>query len=87
MSPPGKEVLIMEVKNELVRFSRNVHYLRKKNGYTQKDMAIIMHICVGSLRKLEKGMIPKCITAETLYLLCKHFHISADLILNEEFES
>ena len=51
----------MEVKNELVRFSRNVHYLRKKNGYTQKDMAIIMHICVRSLRKLEKGMIPKWI--------------------------
>ena len=46
-------------------------------------MANILGISVSSLRKVEKGMIPRCITAETLYNLCYYFQISDDLIVNE----
>ena len=73
----------MAAEKELKNFFKNVLYLRKKYGYTQKEMANILGISVSSLRKVERGMIPRCITAETLYNLCYYFQISADLILNE----
>ena len=73
----------MAAEKELKHFCKNVLYLRKEYGYTQKEMANILGISVSSLRKVEKGMIPRCITAETLYNLCYYFQISDDLIVNE----
>ena len=73
----------MGAERELEYFCENILYLRRKYGYTQKEMAVILEINLNSLRKVERGMIPRCITAKTLYNLCNYFQISADLILNE----
>ena len=75
---------IMDSKEMLNYFCKNILYLRKQYGYTQKKMAYIMGISVSSLRKLERGIMPRCITAKTLYNLCRHFQISADFLLSEE---
>ena len=74
----------MSSEKELELFRKNIQYLRKKYGYSQKKMAEILQISASSLYRLEKGIIPRCLTAKTLFLICQHFQISADCILNEE---
>ena len=67
-------------------FCRNVQYLRKTHQYSQHKMAEIMGISVKSLRKVENGSIPRCITARTVYLLCWHFQISSDSVVFQILE-
>ena len=74
----------MTCEKELNIFCKNIYYLRKKNKYSQKKMAKIMNISTGSLRKVENGIVPRCIYAGTIYRICLHFNISADLLIGCE---
>ena len=65
-------------------FSKNVHYLRQVHNLTQKEMAKIMGISVGCLRKIEKGTIPPRASCSMLIYVCNYFDLSADEIVRED---
>ena len=75
----------MNVDHECKNFRRNVAYLRKKHSLTQAQMAKIMNVGIGTVRSLERGIVPPRLNAYVLYLLHDHFHISIDsLFLSRE---
>ena len=76
----------MEENNLYLKaFCRNVHRLRKEHGLSQKEMARIMGIGVGSLRKVEQGTVPPRMDILVLRNLTLHFSIPiSSLIWDEE---
>lgn len=58
---------------------RRVHEFRVQNKYTQALFAESIDISVNFLSEIENGK--KGMSQETLYKLCKRFHLSADYIL------
>jgi Predicted transcriptional regulators len=58
---------------------RRVHEFRIQNKYTQALFAESIDISVNFLSEIENGK--KGMSQETLYKLCKRFHLSADYIL------
>jgi transcriptional regulator with XRE-family HTH domain len=72
----------MNVSLELKNFCRNVAYLRKKHSLTQAEMAKIMNVGVGTIRSLERGIVPPRLSADVLYSLHDHFHISVDALFS-----
>ncbi len=70
----------------LENFCFNVHHLRIYHNLTQKQMADIIGISVGTLRKLEASSLQVRINCNMLYRICEHFQISADVILFEALD-
>ena len=68
------------------RIFRNIRYLRKQHNLSQKQMAQIMRLCVGGIRKIEKGDHSVRIHIGHIYRLCDHFSISADALVYTDFE-
>lgn len=66
--------------------SKNVKYLRKSRGITQKEMAKILGIGVGSLSKLEKGKLPPRLCVDVLFIMERAFGIKSYRFLCEEIE-
>ncbi len=60
-------------RDELKVLCKNIYYLRKKNGLTQREMAGQLNISLYSLRMIERGIIPKNLSCEILYYLQLHF--------------
>ena len=58
---------------DLENFSNNIKQLRKTHGLSKKEMASIMGIGVGSLTKLEQGILPPKATVQILLNLHEHF--------------
>ncbi|MBR1852092.1 MAG: helix-turn-helix transcriptional regulator [Lachnospiraceae bacterium] len=52
---------------------------RLENRLTQAEFAEIMDISVNFLSEIENGK--KGMSQDTIYRLCKHFHLSADYII------
>ena len=65
---------------------KNIQYLRTYHNLTQKEMADILGFSISSLRKVEKGMLPRCLNSRSIRRLCDHFEISADYLLRESIE-
>ena len=65
-------------------FSYNIIVLRAHYGYSQKRMAQLLGIGVGSLCKIERGIIPPRLTVDIIFAVQKHFHISPDTLFSEE---
>ena len=61
--------------------AHNLCWLRKKYGYSQKTMAQLLGIGVGSLRKLEHGVIPPRLTVEFLEPLYYRFQITPSTLM------
>ena len=61
--------------------AHNLLWLRKKYSYSQKTMAQLLGIGVGSLRKLEHGVIPPRLTVEFLEPLYFCFQITPSMLL------
>ena len=61
--------------------SRNVYYLRKEYGLSQKSLAKLLGIGVNKLRKIEKGDPFLTVYARTIRRLADVFFISSDAIL------
>lgn len=55
-----------ETARQLRNFCRNILWLRKTCGLTQKQMAKLLHISVRTLRQIEHGVLPQCVTVEIL---------------------
>ena len=66
----------MDISQEKQNFCRNVSYLRKKLNLTEAQMGKIMNVGIGTVRSLERGMIPPRLNVYILYRLHDHFHIS-----------
>ena len=66
---------------------KNLRYLRKRNGLTQKQMADILGVGIGSIREMEKGRIPRCFRVGALRRLCEYFQISGDDIVFKDIEA
>ena len=67
------------IEEEIV--AHNLLWLRKQYGYSQKEMARLLGIGVGSLRKLEHGVIPPRLTVEFLEPLYFRFQITPSMLL------
>ena len=68
--------------DELGNLCKNIYFLRKKNGLTQREMAERLNISLYSLRMIERGIIPKNLSCEILYYLQLHFFLDiADLFM------
>lgn len=66
---------------------KNIRYLRHIHKLSQMEMARILGISIGSLRKMERGVLPRCFRAHTVCKICDHFQISADGILRQDLET
>ena len=64
-------------------FSANIRYLRKKYHLSQRSLAALLEIGVGSLRRLEHGEFSQRVTVHTLHRTCLVFGVSADVVLSE----
>ena len=73
----------MKHNNEIYNFCRNVLYLRKKHGLTQVQMAKIMNVGVGTVRLLERGVLPPRLSADVLWRLHDYFHLSVSQLFND----
>ena len=69
-----------ETSRNIEDFCRNIAYLRKKNGLTQKQMAKIMGTSVYSIRLLEHGVMPEQLPYTVLYPLHEYFGVSVDAL-------
>ena len=65
-----------EYQNDIVAFSDNIKQLRQSHNLSKKSMAKIMGIGIGSLNKLESGILPPRADVQCLLNLNKHFGIS-----------
>ena len=62
-------------------FCKNIRYLRVSRGLTQKQMAQVIGISVGTLRRIERGDRSFRFHGEHLCALCDAFDISADRLV------
>lgn len=70
-----------------LHFYRNIGYLRRAAGLTQKKMAGIVGISVGTLRRMESGSSLPRANCAMLCRVCDYFGISADAMLRCDLES
>ena len=61
--------------DELGNLCKNIYFLRKKNGLTQREMARLLNISVYSLSRIERGIVPENFSCEVLFYLAKNFSI------------
>ncbi|MBQ8287153.1 MAG: helix-turn-helix transcriptional regulator [Clostridia bacterium] len=62
--------------NEIEIFCNNVRLLRRTFHLSEKEMAKKMGISVGSLTKLESGVLPSRLTHEVLIYIYHNFTIT-----------
>lgn len=74
-------------QDELYYFKKNVAFLRKANGLSQKEMAQKMMIGVETLRKLEQGITPPKLNACAVIMVISQFHVSAEELLKTQMEN
>ena len=72
-----------EHHKDIQAFSHNIKQLRQSHNLSKKSMAKIMGIGVGSLTKLENGILPPRADANCLLNLHKYFGIP----ISELFQS
>ncbi len=63
-------------EQQLQIFSKNIKLLRKKIPLNQSQMAELLNISVYSLRKLEKGIVPKKLSVEVVLNIIAIFKIN-----------
>ena len=66
------------IETEIKNLTENLNTLKIKNGLTQKQLAEIGGVSVGTVRKLLSGELPKNLPVTPLLKIAKHFgfHIS-----------
>ena len=70
-------------RTDLEILTHNLLWLRRKYGYSQKEMAGILKIGVGSLSKLEHGRIPPRLNVDFLFRVYDCFGITPSVLLSE----
>lgn len=64
----------------------NITFLRKHHHLSKKKMAQLLHIGIGSLNKIESGVLPERLSAEILVHLANHFSYTSDELLSHRLE-
>ena len=60
-------------KNDLQVFCDNIVYLRKKHQISVTTMARRLHITPKTLKTIESGEMPKCVTIKILLYICEMY--------------
>ena len=60
---------------EIQIFMHNVTWLRKQNGLSQKEMAVWLGVGVGTIRKIERGVLPPRLVADVVWGIQDSFQI------------
>lgn len=76
----------MEIETIHKRIFCNICYLRKQHNLSQKQMAQILGVCVGSVCRIEKGDYSIKLNARHICRLCDYFSISVDALFYVEFD-
>ena len=76
----------MNIQDDLANLCRNIRILREKQHLTQKEMAAIMGVGVGMLRRIEHGELPRRCHAGHLIALSQHFGIALDVLFFDDLE-
>ena len=77
----------MEKDNYIEIFSKNMKDIRAKNNISKKEMAKILGIGVGSLSKIESGILPPKLEANILIKIYHKFEIlPSELFSKESFD-
>ena len=66
-------------------FCQNLHHLRQVHGMTQKEMAAVLGISVGTYGRLERGDPTVRILGEQVYRVCNRFEVSAQELLHQNW--
>ena len=74
----GKE----KKRNEEIILS-NFVWLRKKTGLSKKEMAGILQIGIGSLNKIERGVLPPRMSLDVLTHVEEHFGIPLRVFISQ----
>lgn len=67
-------------------FCKNIGYMRRVKGLTQKEIAQILGIGVATVRKIERCDPRVRLTGMMVYRVCAAFRISSDAILRIDLE-
>lgn len=54
---------------ELKNITHNIAWLRKKNNFTKRQMALLLGISVKSLSKIEKGEACRKLNSKTIFII------------------
>ena len=65
----------MKSNHEFIILSKNICYLRARNGLSKKEMAKRLGIGSGTMSKIEKGILPPRLTVDILFYLQQEFDI------------
>ena len=75
---------MVETKKEFAVFAHNVIWLRNQNKLSKIKMASIMGVCVESLNKIEKGILPPRMSVEVVFRISKAFGIYPHELFREK---
>ena len=64
-----------KLQEEVQNFLRNVAWLRKHHGLSQKEMAVLLGVGVGTIRKMERGVLPPRLMADVVWRIRDSFHV------------
>ena len=67
-------------------FSHNIRFLRQQHNLSQKDMARILGMGVGMLRRIEHGEMPRRCHAGHLLALSEHFGVATHAVLFQRLD-
>ena len=70
----------MNIQDEILIFCENVQKLRLANNLTKKEMAKKMQIGVGSLTKIESGILPPRLDCKVIFYLSREFELTPDAL-------
>ena len=71
-------------KDVIEVFTNNVVWLRKINNISKRKMCEILEIGIGSLNKIEKGILPPRLSVDVLFAIAHYFEISAEKLVGEK---
>ena len=63
------------MEKDLVVFCRNIACLKMHYGLTNRELASIMHVGIGTVRRLLRGEVPPRVSAAIIMYLSCHFSI------------
>lgn len=69
--------------SDIQNLLHNIAWLRKHHGLSNKKMAELLHISIPSLNKIENGVLPKRLSANVLFHLYNHFHLTPYELLTQ----
>ena len=76
----------VDLEADLYCLLYNIKYLRGKYELTQREMAELMGISVGSIAAIEKGIAPRCLRAKEIICLALDFHLSVDDLMKKRLD-